>query len=90
MENLQSVPDLIETALATSVTFESSIAGVQSQSSAHTEEQLAGYIGLELLAIDTFSLFEARMQHHFKRGPFSKKLRALLVDAGQADLADRV
>ena len=90
MENMQSVPDLIETALATSATFESSIAGAQSQSGAHTEEQLAGYVGLELLAIDTFSLFEARMQHHFKRGPFSKKLRALLVDAGQADLADRV
>jgi hypothetical protein len=30
------------------------------------------------------------MQHHFKRGPFARKLRALLLGAGQADLADRV
>lgn len=45
-------------------------------------------IGAE--AIDIFSLFEARMQHHFKRGPFSRKLKALLLKAGQGDLAQRV
>ncbi len=42
------------------------------------------------LAIDIFSVFEARMQHHFRRGPFSRKLKALLVESGEAELADAV
>ena len=45
---------------------------------------------LESAAIDIHSLFEARMQHHFKRGPFSRKLKALLLSAEKTDLADRV
>ena len=45
---------------------------------------------LELVMVDIFSIFEARMQHHFKRGPFSRKLTSLLLDAGETDLADRV
>ena len=47
-------------------------------------------IALELAAVDAFTLFEARMQHHFKRGPFSRKLRATLLDAKLPDLADRI
>ncbi len=42
------------------------------------------------VAVDLFTLFEARMQHHFKRGPFSRKLKALLLEAGKLGLADRV
>ena len=45
---------------------------------------------LELAAVDIFSIFEARMQHHFKRGPFSRKLKALLLESKQPDLADRL
>ena len=45
---------------------------------------------LELTAVDIFSIFEARMQHHFKRGPFSRKLKALLLESKQPDLADRL
>ena len=45
---------------------------------------------LELAAVDIFSIFEARMQHHFKRGPFSRKLKALLLDSKEPDLADRL
>ena len=45
---------------------------------------------IEAVAIDIFATFEARMQHHFKRGPFSRKLKALLVEAGESELADRV
>ena len=44
---------------------------------------------LELEAVDIFSLFEARMQHHFKRGPFSRKLKSLLLESQQTDLADK-
>ena len=45
---------------------------------------------LELAVVDIFSIFEARMQHHFKRGPFSRKLKALLLESKQPDLADRL
>lgn len=45
---------------------------------------------IEATAIDIFSTFEARMQHNFKRGPFSRKLKALLLENGQSDLADRI
>ena len=45
---------------------------------------------LELAAVDIFSIFEARMQHHFKRGPFSRKLKALLLESKQPDLADQL
>ena len=45
---------------------------------------------IELTAIDIYTVFEARMQHHFRRGPFSRKLSAMLQADGQADLADRV
>ena len=49
----------------------------------------AATIALELAAVDLFSTFEARMQHHFRRGPFSRKLVTLLRDAGQTELADK-
>ena len=42
------------------------------------------------MAVDIFSTFEARMQHHFKRGPFSRKLKTLLLESKQPDLADRL
>ena len=45
---------------------------------------------LELAAVDIFSIFEARMQHHFKRGPFSRKLKALLLESKELDLAERL
>jgi hypothetical protein len=45
---------------------------------------------LETATIDAFSLFEARMQHHFKRGPFSRKLTARLREAGETKLTDQV
>ncbi len=45
---------------------------------------------IEAEVIDLMAVFEARMQHHFKRGPFYKKLRALLVEDGNPVLADSV
>jgi hypothetical protein len=53
-------------------------------------ELRAATSAIEFLAIDIFAVFEARMQHHFKRGPFSRKLKALLTSAGQPDLAYRI
>ena len=61
----------------------------QNRSDAKVEELRAAIILLELEAVDIFSLFEARMQHHFKRGPFSRKLKSLLLESQQTDLADK-
>lgn len=45
---------------------------------------------IELAAVDIFTVFEARMQRHFKRGPLSRKVKAALLEAGEPDLADRL
>lgn len=45
---------------------------------------------MELAAVDIFTVFEARMQRHFKRGPLSRKVEAALLAAGHAELADRL
>lgn len=47
-------------------------------------------LALEAIAVDTFGAFEARMQHHFRRGPFSRKLKSALIEAGEANLAEWV
>ncbi len=57
---------------------------------AEAEDLRNATVAVELAAIDVFTLFEARMQHHFRRGPFSRKLVAALRDAGDDACADRV
>ena len=95
MESSQSVPQLVAAAQANAKTFEDRISKVlkltdgQNGSDAQVEELRAATVALELAAVDIFSLFEARMQHHFRRGPFSRKLKSLLLKAEKTDLADR-
>ena len=62
----------------------------QGLSNAQAKQLTAQTTAIEAAAIDIFSVFEARMQHHFKRGPFSRKLKAALLAAGNPDLADRI
>ncbi len=68
----------------------------QSQAQAHvarltdSDDRTEALKALELLAVDIYSLFEARLQHHFKRGPFARKLKALLLEHGKDDLARSV
>ncbi|MEP1767001.1 MAG: hypothetical protein ABJJ53_10260 [Sulfitobacter sp.] len=45
---------------------------------------------IEAIAVETVSAFEARLQHHFARGPFFVKLRNKLKADGHADLAQTV
>lgn len=79
MDAKQSIPELVAAARA------------QAQSlDAQGGETPEAIRALEAAAVDIFTVFEARMQHHFKRGPFSRKLQARLLEAGQEDLADRV
>lgn len=62
----------------------------QTLSDERTEEIASETVAIELAAVDIFAVFEARMQHHFKRGPLSRKVKEALLAAGQADLADRL
>ena len=92
----QSLLELVAAAQANAKTSENRISEIlklmdgQNGSDAQVEELRAATVSLELAAVDIFSLFEARMQHHFRRGPFSRKLKSLLLEAEQTDLADRV
>lgn len=45
---------------------------------------------IEAACIELAAVFEARMQHHFKRGPFYKKLHKLLIENENTPLAIRV
>lgn len=92
----QSVPELVAAAKADIKACDDRVSEVlklvedQKASQAELDDLRAATVALEAAAVDVFSLFEARMQHHFRRGPFSRKLTALLKDAGQRDLANRV
>ena len=96
MNTSQNVPELITAAQAKAKISEDRISAIrgdldgQTPTKAQAEDLRAANVALELAAVDTFTLFESRMQHHFKRGPFSRKLRAALLDAGRTDLADRI
>ena len=45
---------------------------------------------IEAMVVETVSAFEARLQHHFARGPFFVKLRSKLAAEGHAELAQQV
>lgn len=45
---------------------------------------------IEAMVIETVSAFEARLQHHFARGPFFVKLRGKLAAEGHTELAQTV
>ena len=95
MEASHRVLELVKSAQVNAKISEARISDIlkrmegQNRSDAKVEELRAAIILLELEAVDIFSLFEARMQHHFKRGPFSRKLKSLLLESQQTDLADK-
>ncbi|MEH6833893.1 MULTISPECIES: hypothetical protein [Falsihalocynthiibacter] len=95
MGALPSVPELVATAQTNAKTSENRISEIlklldgQNGSDAQVEELRAATVALELTSVDIFSVFEARMQNTFKRGPFARKLKTMLVAAEQADLAER-
>jgi len=96
MESVQTVPDLIVAAQANARTTQDRISEIskdlddQGFSDAQAEELRDATVALEGLAVDIFTVFEARMQHHFRRGPFSRKLISQLLAADKSDLAERV
>ena len=95
MEASHRVLELVKSAQVNAKISEARISDIlkfmegKNGSDAKVEELRAAIVLLELEAVDIFSLFEARMQHHFKRGPFSRKLKSLLLESQQTDLADK-
>ena len=95
MEASHRVLELVKSAQVNAKISEARISDIlkrmegQNGSDAKVEELRAAIVLLELEAVDIFSLFETRMQHHFKRGPFSRKLKSLLLESQQTELADK-
>ena len=96
MGSSQTILELVVAAQLNAKVYEDRISDILKHidgltgSSAQGKELRGVVASLELVMVDIFSVFEARMQHHFKRGPFSRKLASLLLEAGETDLADRV
>ena len=96
MGTSQSILELVAAAQLNVKKYEDRISNILEHidglngSNANSKELRDTIVSLELAMVDIFSIFEARMQHHFKRGPFSRKLKSLLLEAGETDLADRV
>lgn len=92
----QSLPDLVRAAQDTAKISYDRISAIlddvadQAPTDAQTKELATHTVAIELAAVDIFGVFEARMQRHFKRGPLSRKVKALLLEAKQPDLADRL
>lgn len=92
----QSLLELVATARVTAKASEDRISQALTNMAGpngtelHAKELRRASKALELVAVDIFSTFEARMQHHFKRGPFSRKLKTRLLESKQPDLADRL
>ena len=47
-------------------------------------------VQVEVAVVGVFSLFEARMQPQFPKGPFFKQLKAHLIELGQPELATSI
>ena len=96
MEATQSVIELVADAQAKAKASEQRVAEIetliaQQGASKDASEELNELLsGMEAAVVDIYSLFESRMQRNFKRGPFSRKLKALLMEAKNPDLADRI
>ena len=92
----QTIPELVAAAQANVKPFQDRVSKIRADlkgrtpTTAETHDLHTARVAIEGLAVDIFTLFEARMQHHFKRGPFSRKLQNALIAAGQSDLAGQV
>ena len=92
----QSLPDLVRAAQDTAKSSYDRMSEIlddvtdQILTDAQTKELAEHTLAIELAAVDIFTVFEARMQYHFKRGPLSRKVKAVLLEARQPDLADRL
>ncbi len=66
------------------------VAQILAAADAVAQNPQAGTDEIEATVVETVSAFEARLQHHFARGPFFVKLRNRLLADGRTDLAQTV
>ncbi|MEN8918606.1 MAG: hypothetical protein ABF254_08430 [Octadecabacter sp.] len=92
MDAWQSLSELVAAAQSAADVSQNRIAEARAQQDCENADAdlMAAATDIGAAAIDIFSVFEARMQRYFKRGPLSRKVKAALLDVGQADLADRL
>lgn len=91
MDAPQSLPELVATAQSNATISQDLIAALRGQSTGqNVDAERSAATDIGATAIDIFAVFEARMQGYFKRGPLSRKVKAALLEVGQADLADRL
>lgn len=96
MATSESLPDLVRAAQSKAKSSYDLMSEILDKAEGHeltdvqTKELAAHTVAIELVAVDIFTVFEARMQRHFKRGPLSRKVKAALLEAKQPDLADRL
>ena len=92
----ETLPELVHAAQTTAKSSLDRISEIlqvaehQTLSDALIKEVKSETAAIEAAAVDIFAVFEARMQGHFKRGPLSRKVKAALLAAGDANLADRL
>lgn len=85
MTDHDNLADLLQAALATAKLAEEEAAKAKNSPDARSAA-----VTIEQVAIDIASVFEALMQHHFKRGPFYKELQKRMNADDQSDLGERV
>lgn len=85
MSDNETVPQLLEATLTTL-----NAAQARADLTDTPSDQRAAADDIERAVIEVTSVFEARMQHHFRRGPFFKEVQKRLTAADQHDLAKRV
>ena len=91
MDAPQNLSELVAAAQSNAKISEDLIAALRGQSSGqNTDAERSAATDIGATAIDIFAVFESRMQGYFKRGPLSRKVKAALLEVGQADLADKL
>lgn len=91
MDASQNLPDLVATAQSNAAISQNLIAALRGDSSGqNVDAERSAATDIGATAIDIFAVFESRMQGYFKRGPLSRKVKAALLEVGQADLADKL
>ncbi|MFY1706264.1 hypothetical protein [Tritonibacter scottomollicae] len=96
MANSQPLPELVHAAQRSAKASLDRVSEIlkcaegQTLSDAQSKEIASETDSIKLVSVDIFTMFEARMQRHFKRGPLSRKVEAALLAAGHAGVADRL
>ncbi len=91
MDAPQNLTELVAEAQSNAAISQDLIAALRGQSTGqNVDAERSAATDIGATAIDIFAVFESRMQGYFKRGPLSRKVKAALLEVGQADLADKL